>query len=101
MNESDIYTQGEIFMQTQQSRFKMLTVVPLLLAIFVLAACSAAPAEPATGSAEVTEGADAESAADGPTSGGTLRVAFVTTKTDIDVQSANTGSLNEIAPLFL
>lgn len=87
-------------MQTQQSRFKMLTVVPLLLAIFVLAACSAAPAEPATGSAEVTEGADAESAADGPTSGGTLRVAFVTTKTDIDVQSANTGSLNEIAPYF-
>ena len=35
-----------------------------------------------------------------PNLGGTLDVAFVTTKTDIDVQSANTGSLNEVAAYF-
>lgn len=84
----------------QRPKFSL--IVTLLVAMaMLLTACPASGSEPATGGSsadETTEVADADAA--GPQTGGTLRVAYVVTRTDIDVQSANTGSLNETAAYF-
>ncbi len=72
-------------------------IAVIMLLTFALSACAAPAAPASTGDADA---ADVPAMAGEPQSGGTLDVAFVTTKTDIDVQSANTGSLNEVAAYF-
>ena len=85
-------------MRMQRPLFKVPVLIFLLMALFFLIAC--APAAPAP-TGETTDTATAEPAAEGtPKQGGTLRVAYVFIKTDIDVQSANTSDLNEVAAYF-
>ena len=76
---------------------RLLTFLLLLAATMILAACPAAA--PAGDGGETAAPAE-EMADEGPKYGGTLRVAYVSTRTDIDVQSANQGALNEVAAYF-
>ncbi|MBI1296497.1 hypothetical protein GC175_16200 [bacterium] len=76
---------------------RLLTFMLLLAATMILAACPAAA--PAGDSGETTAPTE-EMADEGPKYGGTLRVAYVSTRTDIDVQSANQSALNEVAAYF-
>jgi ABC-type transport system substrate-binding protein len=76
---------------------RLFTFMLLLAATLILAACPAAA--PAGDSGETTAPTE-EMADEGPKYGGTLRVAYVSTRTDIDVQSANQGALNEVAAYF-
>jgi ABC-type transport system substrate-binding protein len=77
---------------------RLLTFLLLLVATMILAAC---PAPAPAGDGSDTTAAPAEEMADeGPKYGGTLNVAYVSTRTDIDVQSANQGALNEVAAYF-
>jgi ABC-type transport system substrate-binding protein len=76
---------------------RLLTFLLLLAATMILAACPAAA--PAGDGGETAAPAE-ETADEGPKYGGTLRVAYVSTRTDIDVQSANQGALNEVAAYF-
>lgn len=90
-------------MHTRQPKYNFLLTVLLVVAMLLLTACPTSAPETATGD-EATETTTMDSETEvvegEPQTGGTLRVAFVTTKTDIDVQSANTGNLNEVAAYF-
>lgn len=86
-------------MYAQKAKFNRWLTFMLVLTMLLLTACPTSAPETA-GEGETAATTDTEAVAGEPQTGGTLRVAFVSTKTDIDVQSANTGDLNETAAYF-